>query len=166
MNRVVLGIDPGLSVTGFGVVTQNQGGRGARLLECGFFSFSSQKPLAQRVSEFHDQVALQITKWSVTDLAIETPFLGKNTQTFLKLGYLRGILLLLAHKNELRLHEYSPSEVKLQLVGSGAADKQQVAYMIGKFFPQLPPPSKEDVTDAMAVAVCGLWAPRIQLPPK
>lgn len=161
MNRVILGIDPGFQVTGFGIIAESQ--RGARLLECGYLSFSSKKSLSQRVAEFHDQVSQQITKWSVTDLAIETPFLGKNTQTFLKLGYLRGILLLLAQKHNLALHEYSPSEVKRQLVGTGAADKQQVAYMVCKLFPQLAlsQTDKKDITDAMAVAMCGLWNPRL-----
>ena len=152
---VILGIDPGFSVTGFGIAKKEAGK--VYLLDYGFLKMNTSKSLAERVSLFHDFFLEKIQRHSVTNLALETPFLGKNTQTFLKLGYLRGCLYLLSHKNNLVLHEFSPSEVKLSVTGFGRAEKEQVASMILKLFPRLQLPEKHDVTDALAVTLCGLW---------
>jgi crossover junction endodeoxyribonuclease RuvC len=83
--------------------------------------------------------------------------LGKNTQVFLKLGYVRGILYLLAAKNKCVLHEFSPREVKQSITGFGGASKEQVARVLMQLFPRIAKPDKEDVTDALAVTLCGLW---------
>jgi crossover junction endodeoxyribonuclease RuvC len=88
---------------------------------------------------------------------LETPFFGKNAQNFLKLGYLRGALYLLADKNRLKLHEFYPREVKQAVTGYGGASKDQVARVILQLFPRMKSPKKEDVTDALAVTLCGLW---------
>jgi crossover junction endodeoxyribonuclease RuvC len=98
--------------------------------------------------------------YKITDLALETPFLGKNIQTFLKLGYLRGILYLLSDMHALSIHEFSPRQIKVSVTGFGGATKEQVALMILAMFPALNALGKiekNDVTDAMAVSICGLW---------
>lgn len=152
---IILGIDPGFSTTGFGIIKKEA--RAALLLECGDLRMSSSKHLSERVAIFHDFFSEKIVRWGVTDLALETPFLGKNAQNFLKLGYLRGILYLLAAHNKLTLHEFSPREVKQAVTGFGGADKSQVARVILQLFPKLPAPDRQDVTDALAVTLCGLW---------
>lgn len=152
---IILGVDPGLRFAGFGVLKKEQGK--TYLLDAGYLKLSPTKSLAERVSLFHDFFEQKIIKWQVTDLALETPFLGKNTQTFLKLGYLRGILYHLSHKNRLILHEFSPREVKLSVTGFGGASKEQVARILMQLFPRLPAPDKDDITDALAVTLCGLW---------
>lgn len=152
---VVLGIDPGLHVSGFGVVRGN--GRQAVLLDCGYLSMSSSKSLVQRIGIFHDFFTEKIKQWSVTHIALETPFLGKNAQNFLKLGYLRGILYFLANSYNLVVHEFSPREVKQALTGFGGASKEQVARVMMQLFPRLKQPKKLDVTDALAVTLCGVW---------
>jgi crossover junction endodeoxyribonuclease RuvC len=93
-------------------------------------------------------------------LAIETPFLGKNTQTFLKLGYLRGVLYLLADTHKLVLHEYSPTQVKVSVTGYGGASKEQVSRLVSRLLPAMKAPEKYDVTDALAIALCGVWEAR------
>lgn len=83
--------------------------------------------------------------------------MGKNAQNFLKLGYLRGIVYLLSDLHEINLHEYSPREVKQAVTGFGGASKEQVARILLQLFPGLQKPKREDVTDALAVGLCGLW---------
>lgn len=159
----ILGIDPGFSVTGFGILRTQQNGT-VLLIDYGDLSMSSSKTLVERVGIFHDVLNEKIVRWQVSNLALETPFLGKNSQTFLKLGYLRGILYLLAHRYQIVLHEFSPREVKQAVTGFGGADKEQVARVIMQLFPRIKAcpelnkkAEKQDVTDALAITLCGLW---------
>ncbi len=152
---ILLGIDPGTRIAGFGIIkkTGNQG----ILIDHGYASFGASKPLIQRVRLFHDFFKQKIIEYDVTHLAIETPFLHKNAQNFLKLGYLRGILYLLADQYNLIIKEFSPREVKQAVTGFGGAKKDQVARIVMQLLPNIPPPKKDDVTDALAVMLCGLW---------
>jgi crossover junction endodeoxyribonuclease RuvC len=152
---VVLGIDPGFSATGFGVLEQKQSR--VFLLEYGVLKLSCKDSLDKRIGIFHDFFIEKIQQWGIAHLSLETPFLGKNAQVFLKLGYLRGILYLLACKHGLQISEFSPREVKLLVTGFGGADKEQVARMIMRLFPGIIKPSKFDASDALAIALCGLW---------
>jgi crossover junction endodeoxyribonuclease RuvC len=155
--QVILGVDPGFSVTGFALVSK---GPRITVIDCGFLKMSAQHTLVERTGQFHAFFAEKIKNYQVTHVALETSFLGKNPQTFLKLGYLRGILYLLAHQHELGVSEFAPREIKLAVTGSGAASKDQVASMMMRLFPQLhvlPAVAKADATDALAVALCGLW---------
>lgn len=155
MSRVVLGIDPGCVVAGFGVVKQD--GRSSSLIDYGALRMNSALPLSRRLGMFHEFFDEKIRQHGVTELALETPFLGKNAQNFLKLGYLRGILYLLADRYALTIHEFAPRQVKSALTGFGGAEKEQVARVILRLFPTLAMPSKLDVTDALAVTLCGVW---------
>jgi crossover junction endodeoxyribonuclease RuvC len=155
--QVILGVDPGFSVTGFALVA-----KAARItvLDCGYLKMSAQHTLVERTGQFFAFFEEKIKLHNVTHVALETSFLGKNPQTFLKLGYLRGILYLLAHQHNLAISEFAPREVKLAVTGSGGASKDQVASMMLRLFPQLhvlPAVAKADATDALAVALCGLW---------
>jgi crossover junction endodeoxyribonuclease RuvC len=152
---VVLGIDPGTRVAGFSVMYLQD--RRPILLESGVLSMNGTLPLSQRVGMFYRFFDEKIRQHAITRIALETPFLGKNTQTFLKLGYLRGILYLLQDTYRLELHEFSPSEIKRAVTGYGSADKEQVARLLLRFFPALRMPEKLDITDAIAVGLCGVW---------
>lgn len=152
---VVLGVDPGTIVSGFGVLKKEN--NRAFLLESGFLKLGSSKPLQERIYLFHNFFEEKIKKFNITDLSLETPFLGKNAQNFLKLGYLRGILYFLASKYQLQIHEYSPREVKQAVTGFGGASKEQVSRVMMQFFPGIKTPTKLDITDALAVTLCGLW---------
>lgn len=155
MHVVILGIDPGFSVTGFGILKKE--GQKATLLDCGYLKMSSTKPLQERVGIFHATFTKKIMDYQVTTIAIETPFLGKNAQNFLKLGYLRGIIYLLVETHKTQLYEFSPREVKQAVTGFGGAQKDQVAHIVLRLFPMLKAPDKADVTDALAVTLCCLW---------
>lgn len=155
MANIILGIDPGFTVTGFGILKKE--GHNASLIDCGYLKMSSTKSLHERIGMFHTFFTEKIVQHQVTTIALETPFLGKNAQNFLKLGYLRGILYLLVETHKTQLYEFSPREVKQSVTGFGGADKEQVARIILRLFPKLITPDKADVTDALAVTLCCLW---------
>lgn len=152
---VILGVDPGFKCAGFGVLKKE--GRQALLLDYGYLAMSSSDSLIIRIGQFHHFFEEKIINHGVTVIALETSFLGKNAQNFLKLGYLRGILYLLANKHQTTVQEFAPMQVKQSVTGFGAASKDQVARVILQLFPGMEIP-KEDVTDALAVTLCGLWS--------
>jgi crossover junction endodeoxyribonuclease RuvC len=152
---VILGIDPGFRFAGFGVL-KKEGGK-SFLLDYGYLKLPPTKSLVERTGLFYECFNEKIKTYKVDHLALETPFLGKNAQNFLKLGYLRGILYLLSDQHNLTLHEFAPRQVKSALTGFGGASKEQVARVVLRLFPKMEPPKKDDVTDALAVTLCGLW---------
>lgn len=151
----VLGIDPGFSFTGYAIVVKE--GTKTMLLDFGYLKLPQSRPLPERVSLFHDALEKKIIQFQITHLSIETPFLGKNAQNFLKLGYLRGILYFLSHKHNLTLCEFAPTQIKQSLTGFGGASKEQVSRVLFQLFPTLSKPDKYDATDALAISLCGLW---------
>jgi len=155
---ILLGIDPGFSVTGFAIARHGSGK--TSIFDYGHLSLSSKKGLPERATIFYDFFKEKITTHAITHLCIETPFLGKNVQSFLKLGYLRGLLYLLSHKHSLQLAEFSPREIKQAVTGYGGASKEQVASMMFRLFPPLHNHGKtvkQDVTDALAICMTGIW---------
>lgn len=155
---IILGIDPGFSFTGYAILKKD--GSRTMLLDFGYLRLPQSKSLQERISLFHDALDAKIKQFQVTHLSIETPFLGKNAQNFLKLGYLRGILYFLSHKNNLTLFEFAPTQIKQSLTGFGGASKEQVSRVIFQLFPTLAKPDKYDATDALAISLCGLWQPK------
>lgn len=158
---IILGVDPGFQVTGYGILKKD--GSKAYLLDHGYLKLPASKSLVVRIGIFHDFFTEKIQTLNVTDIALETPFLGKNAQNFLKLGYLRGCLYLLANKHNTNILEFSPREIKQSITGFGGASKEQVARVVQQLFPGLKDPKKLDVTDALAVTLCGFWANKSQL---
>jgi len=161
MKQIInLGIDPGLQVSGFSILKNDPVLYKSYLIDFGYLKMSSKQSLPERVGTFYEFFKEKIGQYEVNQISLETPFLGKNVQAFLKLGYLRGILYLLAHNNRLMLREFAPREIKKAIVGYGGAQKDQVATVILKFFPKLAEVGqtyRHDVTDALAIGVCGLW---------
>lgn len=155
---IVLAIDPGTRISGFVVFKKHE--RQLQVLDYGMLTLAASDPLTDRVAAFYVFFKEKIEKFSVSDIATETPFLGKNAATFLKMGYLRGAIYILVSHNKLALHEYSPREVKLAVTGYGGAEKDQVARMILRLFPGLVMPAKYDLTDAFGVGMCCINANR------
>ncbi len=152
---VVLGVDPSFTATGYAIIKKELTKQA--LISCGFLPLPASKQMHERVGMFYDFFEKMVTQYQVTHIALETPFLGKNAQTFLKLGYLRGALHLLSYKYNLQLIEYSPKEIKLAVTGFGGAQKDQVARVVYMLFPALGAQKKYDVTDAIAISLCGVW---------
>jgi crossover junction endodeoxyribonuclease RuvC len=151
---LVLGIDPGSIVTGFGLVEQNDDG--TRLLGRSHVKTSSRTPLPERLSRIHAETARLIEKHRPDEVAVENVFQSKNVKSALKLGHARGVTLLAAAQAELPIFEYAPREVKQSVVGTGSATKLQVASMVDRLLGLGGEKLLEDESDAVAVAICHL----------
>ena len=152
---IFLGIDPGTRTAGFSIMQKKEGK--VFLLDYGALCMKPTLPLPERLGLLYAFFKEKIEQYQVQCLVLETPFAGKNLQVFLKLGYVRGILYLLAQQNSLEIAEYTPQQVKLAVTGYGHADKEQVARIIVRLFPGLIYPSKLDITDALSVTLSALW---------
>lgn len=150
----VLGIDPGTRFAGFSVIQKDK--RKYTLVNYGLLKMTKNEHLIDRIGSFYDFFNDKIKEEHITDLCIETPFLNKNPATFLKLGYMRGILYLLAYKNNINIHEFAPTQIKQAICYKGNSSKEQVARMVYRHFPTLEKNLKDDVTDAIAIALCKL----------
>jgi len=150
----VLGVDPGTSVTGYGVIETGNGAPAmGRLIECGVFTFSAKSPLQSRLHQLHTHIAQLITRHQPTALALEQAFYQKNVRTTLVLGHARGVILLAAEQAGLEIAEYSPARVKKTVAGAGAAPKAQVAAMVARMLKLAHPPRPADAADGVAVAL-------------
>ncbi|PYO61088.1 MAG: crossover junction endodeoxyribonuclease RuvC [Gemmatimonadetes bacterium] len=153
----VLGVDPGTSVTGYGVVDVGDG-NGApplpgRLVECGTITLASRAPLARRLQQLHEGIADLILRHRPTTLALEDAFLQKNVRTTLVLGHARGVVLLAAQQAGLNIFHYPPATIKKTVAGAGAARKAQVAMMVARLLRLAHPPRPADAADGVAVAL-------------
>jgi crossover junction endodeoxyribonuclease RuvC len=151
---IVLGIDPGTLVTGYGVVARANGE--FQLLDYGTIRNDAQLPLPARLHHIYVSLRTIIEKHRPDQIAIESAFYGKNAQSALKLGHARGVSLLAAVEQSIPTAEYSPREVKKAVVGRGGASKNQVRFMV-KAILHLPDRRMAlDTSDAIAIALCHL----------
>jgi crossover junction endodeoxyribonuclease RuvC len=151
----VLGIDPGTAVLGYGVV-DGEPGRPPRLVECGTLTTPSRDPLPARLRVLYDGVSSLLQRHAPAALAVESAFYGRNVRTAVVLSHARGVILLAGELAGVDLAEYSPAAIKKAIVGRGAALKPQVAYMVAQLLRLASPPSPEDASDAVAVALTHL----------
>jgi crossover junction endodeoxyribonuclease RuvC len=150
----VLGIDPGTSITGYGVVEYGNGTPGfGRLIECGVIRLTTRSPLPRRLVQLHDGIVQLIERHRPTALALEDAFYHKNVRTTLVLGHARGVVLLAAQQHALDISEYAPATVKKSVVGAGAAPKAQVAAMVARLLRLKHAPRPSDAADGVAVAL-------------
>lgn len=148
---VILGIDPGSRITGYGIITK-QGNRLIHLDNGAIFTQSA-KDFPQRLERIYRGVSEIIAQFRPQAIAVENVFLAKNAQSALKLGQARGAAIVAAVSVGLPVFEYTALQVKQAVVGSGRAEKMQVQQMI-KALLNLPEVAQEDASDALAVAVC------------
>ncbi len=159
----VLGIDPGSTCTGYGVVR----GTGNEVLYVASGTIASPRSRARfdRLRAIYAGIAAVIQEFEPTHVAIEDVFYSKNPRSALVLGEARGAAILAASLADLPIYEYSAREVKLSVTGNGAADKSQVGYMLGKILKLDAVPESTDESDAIAIAMCHAfrrrdWSPR------
>jgi crossover junction endodeoxyribonuclease RuvC len=150
---VVLGIDPGTAVTGYGVVTRN-GNRSVVLRECGVITTSADLPLPTRIRDIYDATVDLIERHRPFAVSVEDVFQGKNAQSALKLGHARGAILLAVAHAGIEIAEYAPREIKKAVVGNGNATKDQVGFMVQQQLRLQTPPSPADAADGVAAALC------------
>lgn len=146
----ILGIDPGLAVTGFGVI---DGASRPRAVRFGDVRTPPRTPEAARLLRIHEQVRALIREVAPDVLAVEQLFFNKNTRSAMAVGQARGVILLAAAEAGLEIHEFTPLEVKLAVTGQGRATKEQVGYMVKMLLSLDDVPRPDDVADALAVAL-------------
>jgi len=149
---IVLGLDPGASATGYGVVELAAPGA-TRLVECGVVRTVASSPLEQRLSQIFDAVSEIIARHRPDAIAVESVFVAKNPRSALVLGHARGAALLAAAKAAVPVREYAPAMVKKTVVGAGAATKLQVQAMTARRLRLRTPPTPDDAADGVAVAL-------------
>jgi crossover junction endodeoxyribonuclease RuvC len=150
---IVLGIDPGVATTGYGVVAR--AGDGAMtLLECGVVRTSPTSPLPLRLRQIHDGIVEVVARHRVEAVAVEGVFFAKNPRTTVILGHARGAALLAASLRDVPVFEYSPAEVKNAVAGTGRATKEQIQFMVQRLLRLRTVPTPADAADGVAVALC------------
>jgi crossover junction endodeoxyribonuclease RuvC len=146
----IIGIDPGLRRTGWGVV-ETEGNR-LSFLGCGSVTTDDRNDLAARLLAIHDGLMRILEEFRPDEAAVEATFVNKDAQSTLKLGQARGIAMVVPARAGVPVAEYAPNLVKKSIVGVGHGDKTQVRMMIGVLLPKADPTSN-DAADALAIAV-------------
>jgi crossover junction endodeoxyribonuclease RuvC len=149
---IVLGIDPGTALTGYGVVERI--GPRVRAVDYGCIRTPVDRPLAERLLEIRAAISDLIATHEPSLVAVERLFFNRNVQTAFAVGQARGAILLTAAEHGLPVFEFTPNEVKMAVTGYGRAPKEQVQRMVQIVLglPELPHP--DDAADALAIAIC------------
>ncbi len=155
-SRTVLGVDPGLTRCGIGVVKGSPGAP-LHLVDVGVIQTSPQLPLEQRLLELEASLITWFDKYSPDVIAVERVFSQHNVRTVMGTGQAAGIALLLAAKRGIPVVMHTPSEVKASVTGNGRANKSQVADMVVRILSLKEAPKPVDSTDALALAICNIW---------
>jgi len=153
-DKVILGIDPGTNVMGFGLI-HVQGSK-VKLIEMGVLNMTKVDDHGLKLKMIFDSVTALIIKHNPDEVAAEAPFFGKNVQSMLKLGRAQGVALAAALNRNLPVFEYAPRSIKMSITGKGGASKEQVALMLQRILeiPDSEMPKAMDATDGLAAALC------------
>ncbi len=154
MDKIILGIDPGTNIMGYGVLQVTDGK--AHMVTMGIIDLRKFDDAYLKLGHIFDRVTGIIDSYLPDELSIEAPFFGKNVQSMLKLGRAQGVAIAAAIHHSVPIHEYAPMKIKMALTGNGSASKEQVAGMLQRL---LKIPNDEmgrfmDATDALAAAYC------------
>ena len=152
IERTILGIDPGLANTGWGIVLQ----QGARMtcLAYGCVSTPADTELSQRLAKIHEQIGAVINRYQPTCVGIETVWFGQNITAAFATGQARGAALVACAQAGLSVGEFTPKQIKLAVVGAGGAEKEQVQYMVKQLLGLDAVPRPDHAADALAAAIC------------
>jgi crossover junction endodeoxyribonuclease RuvC len=149
---IVLGIDPGLANTGYGVVAR----RGGRLvaLDGGVVQTPAGASTERRLGDLHEALRALLAEHEPTAMALETLYFGQNARSAFAVGQARGVAMLCAGQAAIECFSYTPQQVKGAVCGSGAAGKEQVSRMVAALLALPAPPRPDHAADALAVAIC------------
>lgn len=149
---IILGIDPGSRITGYGIIKEEAPNKKLHYLDSGCIRTHGES-LSQRLLEIYAGIAELMEKFNPQEMAIEEVFLAHNPNSALKLGHARGVAIVACAKYLININEYSAREVKQALVGFGAAKKEQVKHMVINLLTLNKSP-QNDAADALAIAIC------------
>ena len=149
---LILGIDPGFAIVGFGLV-ESSGGR-TRMLQCGAITTPAGEPLPATLLQISEDMDQLLEQFRPDAMAIEELFFNNNITTGIGVAQARGVLLLAAERHRVPIYEYTPSQVKQAVVGYGKAEKRQVMDMTKRLLSLKAVPKPDDAADAVAIALC------------
>ncbi len=156
----VLGIDPGLSAMGYGLV---EGGTPPIAHRAGVIRTDKYAPMAERLAELYEGLGQILSEVAPDAVAMETVFTNRNLQTAMSVGRASGVVLLAAAQHGLSVTEYVPTAIKAAVTGDGSAGKSQVQEMVARLLHLSEVPKPADVADALAIAMCHLRAAPIRV---
>ncbi len=154
--RVILGIDPGTNILGFGVVRVDAAGH-AHFLDMGVVDLRKIDSAYEKLEVIHEKVGALCDLHHPDDLAVESPFYGKNAQVILKLGRAQGAAMIAGLDRGLKVYEYAPRKAKMAICGNGAASKEQVSLIVQRTLGIKIDSKYLDATDALAIAMCHFY---------
>ena len=158
---IVLGIDPGTAITGYGLVREE--GSQAVAMAYGAITTPSDQPLPDRLNLLYQGLSQIIEKHKPDQAAVEQLFFNKNVRTALAVGHARGVMLLALAQAGVSIFEYTPLQVKQAVTGNGRADKAQVQQMVTLLLGLDKIPKPDDVADALAIALCHIHSARFAM---
>lgn len=156
-----MGIDPGTAITGYGLL-EVEDSFSPRLIDCGCIRTSKREKVPERLATIYWTISKIISKYDPQEVAIEEIFFSKNVKTALSVGQARGVIILAAYGEEREIFEYTPLQIKQVITGYGRAKKEQVKYMVEKFLHLDQSYSPDDITDAIAVALCRYYSRKLE----
>jgi crossover junction endodeoxyribonuclease RuvC len=157
--RVILGIDPGTNIMGYGVLEVNN--NKPSLVVIGIVDLQKSEDHFVKLKKIFDRTISLIEQYHPDELAIEAPFFGKNIQSMLKLGRAQGTAISAALSHSIPIFEYAPRKIKMSITGQGNASKEQVAFMLQKMLGFKEMPKNLDATDGLAAAMCHFFQPKV-----
>jgi crossover junction endodeoxyribonuclease RuvC len=149
---IVLGVDPGTQLTGYGVV-RGTTPSAMTLIECGVIRTSARDPLPARLREIYDGMTTLLQRHAPDAMCLEDIFFARNVRTTVTLGQARGVIMLAAEQSGVRVHELPPASIKKAVVGSGGATKEQVQFMVARLLRLKTSPQPADAADGVAAAI-------------
>ena len=152
----VLGVDPGLTRCGVGVV-EGDLGRAVRLVDVHVLRTPSHQPTAQRLHALHDELQRWVTEHQPDSVAVERVFADVNVMSVMGTAQAAAVAMLVAAQHGIPVHLHTPTEVKAAVTGNGRADKAQVTGMVTRLLKLAERPSPPDAADALALAICQVW---------
>ena len=153
--RIVMGIDPGTNILGYGVILIDS--RRVQYVDMGVIDLRKEKDHFLKLNRIFKEVGQLIERYSPDDLAIEAPFYGKNPQVMLKLGRAQGVAISAALTRQIPVFEYAPRKVKMAITGRGDASKEQVKLLVEKTLKTTLDIRFLDASDALAIALCHFY---------
>ena len=151
-DRIILGIDPGTNIMGYGILHVEQ--KKMSFLASGIIDLKKMDDPYSKLAKIFERTPYLVNEYKPDEVAIEAPFFGKNVQSMLKLGRAQGVAIAAAISRSVPIFEYQPRKIKQSITGNGDASKEQVAIMLQKLLNFKEMPHHLDATDGLAVAVC------------
>jgi crossover junction endodeoxyribonuclease RuvC len=164
MDKIILGMDPGTNLMGYGVIHVKD--NGLQLMQYGVIHLKKYTTHELKLKKIFERVLSIIDEYHPDEVAVEAPFYGKNVQSMLKLGRAQGVAMAAALYRNIPIQEYAPKKVKQSVTGNGNASKEQVARMLQHLLRFKDLPKMYDATDALAVALCHIYQDKKGTPRK